>query len=370
MRGVDLTRYRQLLAALLFALVGGALVAGVAADEPRRSSAEVGDLVWATHARLPTGREGLGVAVSSSGDIYAIGGYNYFFGGTLSVVEAYDPGTNTWTTRASMPTARDRLGVTGATNGKIYAIGGHSSGDNSLATVGEYDPAADTWTIRASMPTARRSLGVVASHSRIYAIGGVVYDYGSGYRHLDAVDEYDPTANTWRALARLPTVRAGLGLAAASNGKLYAIGRHSRLGGGQAHRHPREAGAAARQDARPGPRSEDYVRLRARHPHADRHRVAAGDCDRDGNPDDHANTNAVPQPDRDDGDPHADLRANTHVYRVADRAPDAHARPDSQRAKRPRQQRHRQLGRRHLGDGGRDQRRRPLRHLRDAGLHR
>jgi N-acetylneuraminic acid mutarotase len=77
-----------------------------------------------------------------------------------------------------------------------------------------------TWTPRANMPTAREALGVAAAvNGKLYAIGGE----GGG----STVEEYDPTTDTWMARASMPTARVGLGVVAASNGKLYAIGGYS-----------------------------------------------------------------------------------------------------------------------------------------------
>jgi N-acetylneuraminic acid mutarotase len=165
------------------------------------------------------------VAVASNGKIYAIGGYKDIgWPVPLSTVEEYDPATDTWTTRAPMPTARSGLGVAAASNGKIYAIGGHKySGwlPIFLSTVEEYDPATDTWTTRASMPRARDSLGVVAaSNGKIYAIGGTT----SSASGVAIVEEYDPATNTWTTMASMTTGRESLGVTATANGKLYAIG--------------------------------------------------------------------------------------------------------------------------------------------------
>jgi len=81
-----------------------------------------------------------------------------------------------------------------------------------------------TWNTRASMPTNRDWLGVAAaSNGRIYAIGG---DMGGSY--FPTVEEYDPATNTWSTRADMPTAaRAGLGVAAVSNGKIYAIGGYN-----------------------------------------------------------------------------------------------------------------------------------------------
>ena len=77
--------------------------------------------------------------------------------------------------------------------------------------------SADTWVAKAPMPTGRVYLGVAAANNgRIYAIGG------SGGENV--VEEYDPLTNNWVAKAPMPTSRIYLGVAADSYGKIYAIG--------------------------------------------------------------------------------------------------------------------------------------------------
>jgi hypothetical protein len=70
------------------------------------------------------------------------------------------------------------------------------------------------------MPTGLGSLGVAAaSNGKIYAIGGAT------------VEEYDPVADTWTTKASMPIARDYPGVAAASNGKIYAIGGVGQSGG-------------------------------------------------------------------------------------------------------------------------------------------
>ena len=141
---------------------------------------------------------------AANGKIYAIGGYSAKDRWTSGAVEEYDLATDTWTARLSMPTARDRLEVGASNNGRVYAIGGLSAGRtlNPLSIVEEYDPATNSWTTRASMPTARFDLGVAAApNGKIYAIEGHVIDF----RDVSTVEEYDPAADTWTMRARMPT---------------------------------------------------------------------------------------------------------------------------------------------------------------------
>ncbi|HLH22149.1 MAG TPA: kelch repeat-containing protein [Chloroflexota bacterium] len=110
-------------------------------------------------------------------------------------------GGNTWAPRTPMLTGRAGLGVATATNGKLYAIGGYD-GTNFLATVEEYDPSSNTWTNCggsptanhcSAMPTARSDLKVAAAaNGKLYAIGG-----GNASGTLTTVEQYDPSTNTW-----------------------------------------------------------------------------------------------------------------------------------------------------------------------------
>ncbi len=110
-----------------------------------------------------------------NGKVYVIGGLQVGAGvGPTAAVEEYDPITDTWTWKADMPTRRNELS-TSVVNGKIYAIGGVVGIWPNIAPtsiVEEYDPATDTWRKVEDMPTARTSLSSSAVDGKIYAIGG------------------------------------------------------------------------------------------------------------------------------------------------------------------------------------------------------
>jgi len=74
------------------------------------------------------------------------------------------------------------------------------------------------------MPTGRAALGLAAaSNGKLYAIGG--FNEGNGtVTSLGTVEEYDPATNTWATKAPMPSARLGLAVATASNGKVYAVG--------------------------------------------------------------------------------------------------------------------------------------------------
>jgi len=172
---------------------------------------------WTKKTDMPTPRAWFSTSVAN-GKIYAIGGGRDFNVPPLSTVEEYDPATDTWTKKADMLTPRWGLS-TSVVNGKIYAIGGWRAGGFSTTTVEEYDPTTDTWTKKADMPTSRWHLSASVVNGNIYAIGG----YLTPQSVTSTVEEYNPTTDTWTKKADMPTARADLSTSVV-NGKIYAIG--------------------------------------------------------------------------------------------------------------------------------------------------
>lgn len=132
----------------------------------------------------------------------------------LGTVDEYDPASNTWRQRAPMPTPRNHAAV-GVVNGKIYVIGGRVGAAfigvaSDVSVVEEYDPATNTWGApRARMPTTRSALTAGVYDGRIYIAGGEYQDprMMATFRAFEA---YDPATNTWETLPSLPVARHGL----------------------------------------------------------------------------------------------------------------------------------------------------------------
>ena len=102
---------------------------------------------WTSKAPMPTVRWGLEVAVVN-GVIYAIGGA---FSGTM--VEAYDPSSDSCDdqgTNADVPSTIRRW----SSERRDYAVGG-AGGPGPQSVVEAYDPLTNSWSTHASMPTAR-----------------------------------------------------------------------------------------------------------------------------------------------------------------------------------------------------------------------
>ncbi|HEX6903914.1 MAG TPA: kelch repeat-containing protein [Thermoanaerobaculia bacterium] len=131
-----------------------------------------------------------------------------------TLVEVYDPGTNSWSRRKPIPAIL--FGAAAVTVGKrIYLFGGVVTGNATYA----YDPRNDTWQRLAPMPTSRHGMAAVTVKGKVYVLGG-----STGAAASNALEMYDPENNRWeRGLAPMPTARVFLA-AAVVGGKIYAIG--------------------------------------------------------------------------------------------------------------------------------------------------
>ena len=85
---------------------------------------------------------------------------------------------------------------------------------------GTEDAEAGAWTFGESMSQRRSYVAAAEIGGQVYAAGGMVGETG---RPLDLLARYDPVADSWETLQRMPeAVRAGA--AAALDGVLYVIG--------------------------------------------------------------------------------------------------------------------------------------------------
>lgn len=173
----------------------------------------------------------------------AAGSKLYVFGGLApgwkprGLVYEYDPASDRWTKKKPMPLPSHHVAFA-ELGGKIYAFGGFvppSSGPPAWVPIDnawEYDPVADTWRALAPMPTRRGSPVAAVVGGKIYVIGGASTHPGSNepavhparpHRSLATLEEYDPATNTWRGRSPMPTARnhAAVGVV---NGRIYVIG--------------------------------------------------------------------------------------------------------------------------------------------------
>lgn len=178
----------------------------------------------------------------------AAGGKLYVFAGLApgwkpkGMVYEYDPATDKWSKKKPMALSSHHVAIA-EHNGKIYAFGGFvlpetgPAGWQPIDNAFEYDPAADSWKALAPMPTKRGAAVAVAVGSKLYVLGGATMLPGSkdtaihparAHRSLTTVEEYDPATNAWRERSMMPAPRSHLAIGAVNN-KIYAIG--GRIGG-------------------------------------------------------------------------------------------------------------------------------------------
>jgi YVTN family beta-propeller protein len=119
---------------------------------------------------------------------------------------------------------RRDFAVAALDDGRVFMIGGRSgSGSGNLVgasdAVLEFNPRTNTLTQKSSAGfTIRHSLGAAAVKTsqgpRIYAIGGYV-STSPATTPANDVEEYNPTTNTWRTVATLPTAVGQFGITVA-----------------------------------------------------------------------------------------------------------------------------------------------------------
>jgi N-acetylneuraminic acid mutarotase len=203
---------------------------------------------WKALAPMPEPRQA-GAAVAVNGKIYVIGGDGLLPGAAnppkpddiivVGTNEVYDPAMNEWATKRQMPTPRNHEAI-GAVNGKVYVIGGRITNANvgnmissGVDAVEEYDPATDSWRALNKMPTARSGVGWGTYQGMIYVLGGESRDY-----HEDAImrdmEAFNPATNEWFRLQPMPTARHGVNVAVIGN-RLHAIGGHVAFDGTGEH---------------------------------------------------------------------------------------------------------------------------------------
>ncbi|HEY2714451.1 MAG TPA: kelch repeat-containing protein [Chthoniobacterales bacterium] len=201
---------------------------------------------WSAKTRMPTAREGFGLAAASGGQdgnwtveapmpgpgyalraafvngkVYAISGFSVD-SSEWRLNRIYDPANNTWTLGTPLPDLGDGYPLRqffgcAAVGTKIYVIGGDTGGTGFRNTNFEYDTVANSWTTKAVLPGDPRSgLAAVNLNGKVYVIGGYLLDNGTSTH----VDIYDPSNDTWSSGTPLPSGRAEAA-AAVVNGKIY-----------------------------------------------------------------------------------------------------------------------------------------------------
>lgn len=131
---------------------------------------------------------------------------------------AYTIAAGTWATMTAMPSpGTNRANPMGGNiGGLIYVCGGNTNVPARTATGYVYDPSADTWTAIASLATPTDGAAFAVYSGKLYVFGGNS-DIASPTATCRA---YNPGTDSWATLASLPAAR-GNGVAAAIGTKIY-----------------------------------------------------------------------------------------------------------------------------------------------------
>jgi N-acetylneuraminic acid mutarotase len=192
---------------------------------------------WVRLAPIPEMNEERN-GVVANGNLYLFGGNPVGMTGTPpGAVWEYDAAGDKWTKKKNMPLAAHHVAVA-ENGGKIYVFGGgvqKQAGGSAWVPANnawEYDPAADTWKALAAMPTARLAAVAVAAGGKIYVMGGAgnfpskegqALDPNTAHRVFDLNQAYDPATNSRTTKQTMPTPRSSM-FAGVVGGKIYLIG--------------------------------------------------------------------------------------------------------------------------------------------------
>jgi N-acetylneuraminic acid mutarotase len=210
----------------LFGGLGGGSEGTVQIYNPNTNS-------WGVGAAAPYAAGSVSTTVIN-GKVYMAGGI--VGSGTVSTAAVYNPATNTWSSIASMPAGRNHAAA-GTDGTQFFVFGGRTGGNtvsNGFNDVQIYNPSTDSWQWSGQsgstippLPQARGGMGKAAFYcNEFYVMGGETTASGTGQvagNVYNRVDVYNPTSQTWRLEAAMPTALHGISPVVA-DGKIFVAG--------------------------------------------------------------------------------------------------------------------------------------------------
>jgi len=166
--------------------------------------------------------------VLSSGKVLVVGGANSYTEVGVSTSELYDPTTGLWTATGSLPSAHHGHSAIRLASGKVLIAGRTDSlgGDGSAQL---YDPSAGTWSAAGTMLATRDAPSMVLLASgKVLVAGG--RDTTSTFKVLSSAEVYDPSTNSWSAVASMPTERSVAGSSILPSGHALLVGGYDSAG--------------------------------------------------------------------------------------------------------------------------------------------
>jgi N-acetylneuraminic acid mutarotase len=162
-----------------------------------------------------------------NGKLYTIGGdTSSASSGKTSLVEVFDPATNSWSAPVTTGSFTPRIVRAGAViDGKIYVMGGRTDSTSDLSTVDIFDPATNSWItpMTTGNYTPRSLASACVVNNKIYVIGGATGSSSSTIC-IGTLEVYDTVTNSWTTQATTGTFTPRYGMACvATGGRIYTM---------------------------------------------------------------------------------------------------------------------------------------------------
>ncbi len=153
------------------------------------------------------------------------------------LVYEYDPATNRWSKKRPLPLPFHHMAIA-VCNEKVYTFGGFVPPPSGLDAwvpiehAWEYDPAADSWKAIAPLPRKRGAAAATVVNGKIFVVGGGEHPERTRGRQPSAWDphcssglvyQYDPATDRYEQKAAMLIPRNHHRLEAVG-GRIYAIG--------------------------------------------------------------------------------------------------------------------------------------------------
>ena len=162
---------------------------------------------WSTVGNMNLPRYGHTATLLNTGKVLAVGGYGVPVSDT---VELFDPSTGKWSYAKNLTVDLYGHTATLLSSGKVLVTGG-STGRYAYNSAFLHDPTANAWTATGNMTTGRayHTATLLGDGTVLMAAGGVNSSCGryACLRPTNTAEIYSPTTGTFKAAAKLSTVR-------------------------------------------------------------------------------------------------------------------------------------------------------------------